>query len=353
MRACNDALQPPTPSRPSRLKRRVGTRAPSSTIASSLLPVSEDVLVPDAVEPPLKKFKSLFEESDPDKVAKMSLEEYSSQHVPSGGESITQYEPSVTFAPTTQTRSHSLKDGATPISLGAVPEEEEESTLHTGARMEEQSQARGTKRKSQAVDEEGDVEIKDGEPPRTRRRTGEETTDGAATNAPAKPLSKQVTRVDMAHSQVYVKPKPASKKAATQKAGEPDKDAAFLKAVASTKRGKKAEDTFDREFNNLRISKPDLEREREDEVWKVLEEFGDDGDVRGNFMVVEEISLFREPGSNAHLRRGEGRLEWQGRPDFKKFKRVRLRSIDGVSAPTNVLVFRKRSRIGVSRSSLS
>ena len=109
-----------------------------------------------------------------------------------------------------------------------------------------------------------------------------------------------------------------------EKAGEPDRDDAFLKAVATTKRGKKTEDSFDREFNNLRISKPDLERGREDEEWKVLEDFGDDGDMRGNFMVVVEMPLYRDPGagSREHLRRGEGRMEWQGRPDFKKFRRV-------------------------------
>ena len=202
--------------------------------------------------------------------------------------------------------------------LGAVAEEEEESTLPTRVSFEAQEH-RGTKRKSQRGDD--DVDMEEGERPRTKRRAGDE----AELRVPTKPLSKTVTRVDMAHSQVYVKPKPPSKKAQAQGTpqDEPDKDAAFLKAVASTKRGKKNEDTFDREFNNLRISKPDLEREREDEEWKVLEDFGDDGDVRGNFMVVVECKLFREAGaSREHMRRGEGRVEWIGRPDFKKFRKV-------------------------------
>ncbi|KAI0808103.1 hypothetical protein C8Q74DRAFT_1363528 [Fomes fomentarius] len=344
-RARSESVVPPTPARPSRLKRRVGTQAQSTT----LFPESEDMFMPDMEEPKHKKFKSLFDESDPDRVAKMAIEEYGSQHVQSGGggESLTQFEPSVAFASDTgetqgrsgtragrNARSGVTFGGAASGSLGAVAEEEEESTM-SGAVMTTQSQARGTKRKTQDEDVEMD---EDDVPPKSRRRTGEEaqaepeTETQAQTGAQAqKPMSKIVTRVDMAQSHVHVKSKPVSKKAQAQdaknkKTGEPDRDDAFLKAVASKKRGKKAEDTFDREFNNLRISKPDLEREREDEAFKVLEEFGDDGDVRGNFMVVVEVPLFREPGDKEkeHLRRGEGRLEWQGKPDFKKFKRKAL-----------------------------
>ncbi|TBU28793.1 hypothetical protein BD311DRAFT_865160 [Dichomitus squalens] len=338
---------PPTPARPSRLKRRVGvagaTQATASA-ASQLFPPSAagddaDVLVPDADvrEPPLKKYKALFEESDPDRVARMGVGEYASQHLGGsggGGESVTQYEPSVTFATqasgrggATMTRSDGTggRGAGAGSGLGVVMEEEEE-----GAVLASQTQ-RGTKRKTQ----DGGEDVEDEEHPRTRRRTGGEA--GAAQNqAPPSgqsvgqhqtqsvPMSKVVTRVDMAQSQVHVKPpKPSGgKKATQQQRGEPDRDDAFLKAVASTKRGKKHEDTFDKEFNNLRISKPDLERVREDEEWKVLEEFGDDGDLRGNFMVVCECPVFRESGTNReHLRRGEGRPEWVGRPDFKKFKK--------------------------------
>ncbi|KAI0357044.1 hypothetical protein OH77DRAFT_1476410 [Trametes cingulata] len=324
---------PPTPSRPGRLKRRVGTQAQS--ITSELFPASSDALVTEAEEPPHKKFKALFDESDPDKVAHMNLVEYASQHV-SGGESMTQYEPSM--PPRRGMGEESARSGGPSAGAGvpleALMEEEEESTLAST-----QTQGRGTKRKSQAVDAEGDVAMEDEAPPRTKRRTGAEASQMPPQAAPQSqiqsqskpPLSKVVTRVDMSQSQVHVKEKPVSKKAAgsTQSAeaaaGEPDKDAAFLKAVASTKRGKKkTEDTFDREFNNLRISKPDLEREKESEGWAVLEEFGDDGDLRGNFMVVLEMPVFRESENGLgreHLRRGEGRLEWQGRPDFKKFKK--------------------------------
>lgn len=278
-------------------------------------------------EPPLKKFRALFDESDPDRVARMDMSEYASQHVgfTPAGESLTQYEPSAMFAiQASGSGTGGGKSGANALLLPVM--EEEEGTVVS----ETQTQARGMKRKTQ----DEDVDMDDEEHPRSRRRTGESPAEQS--QAPplgqnqnqnqtqaTKPMSKVVTRVDMAQTQAHVKPpKPSSSKKGTQ-AG-PDKDDAFLKAVASTKRGKKSEDTFDREFNNLRISKPDLERAREDEEWKVLEEFGDDGDVRGNFMVVVDCPVFREAGTNTdHMRRGEGRVEWVGRPDFKKFKKVR------------------------------
>jgi len=97
--------------------------------------------------------------------------------------------------------------------------------------------------------------------------------------------------------------------------GNLDIDEAFLEAVASTRRRKEREDTYDREFNNLRISKPDLQQEKD---WAVLESFGNDKDLRGNFMVVKEVDVFKD----MVFRNGilDGRLE----PNFKKFKKVSL-----------------------------
>lgn len=103
---------------------------------------------------------------------------------------------------------------------------------------------------------------------------------------------------------------------------EPDKDEAFLKAVATKKRGKVMNDALDREFNNLRISRPELEQDDQRKEWAVLEDFGDDGDLRGNFMVIVEIDV--KEGGERTLRRSESRLDWEGRPDFKKFKKVRI-----------------------------
>ena len=55
--------------------------------------------------------------------------------------------------------------------------------------------------------------------------------------------------------------------------GEPDRDDDFLQALASKKKGKKAEDDFDREFNQLKISKASAaEANNETEVRQILTE---------------------------------------------------------------------------------
>ncbi|RPD58318.1 hypothetical protein L226DRAFT_536733 [Lentinus tigrinus ALCF2SS1-7] len=346
-----ESIVPPTPVKPSRLKRRVGTQAQSAG-SQVFPPSSEDVFVSEAQEPDYKRYKPLFDSYDPDKIAQMHPEEYGSQQVVpvSGVESVTQFEPSasasVTFAPdtegtgrtgmgtTSRTRT-TVRSGMSGAlgSLGPLMEEEEESTMGsgpgTGGVTQSQTQSRGTKRKTQE-DEDGDEEMGDDDAdvrPRTKRKTGDEGAQSSSETQrkpqPQKPVSQIVTRVDMAQSHVHVKPRPPTKKEKEKEKAGPDRDDAFLKAVATTKRGKKTEDSFDREFNNLRISKPDLERDGQEEQWKVLDDFGDDGDMRGNFMVVVEMPLYRNPGAETrdHLRRGEGRVEWQGRPDFKKFKR--------------------------------
>ncbi len=102
--------------------------------------------------------------------------------------------------------------------------------------------------------------------------------------------------------------------------GKPDTDDAFLKAIASTKRGKKNEDEFDREFNKLKISKPELNKENPEDEWKVLETFGDDDSVRGNFMMIVTMEVMGKHGGRTRLT--ETNPEWQGKPDFKKFKKV-------------------------------
>lgn len=110
--------------------------------------------------------------------------------------------------------------------------------------------------------------------------------------------------------------------------GKHDTDVAFLKALATKKTGGKkgGEDTFDREFNNLRISKPELEREtkseRQEDEWRMLADFGDDTNVRGNFMVVIPMDV-PERDTNIRRRRNDTRPEWEGKADFKKFRRVK------------------------------
>lgn len=100
-----------------------------------------------------------------------------------------------------------------------------------------------------------------------------------------------------------------------------DTDENYLKALASMKRGKKKEDQFDRDFNNLRIAKPSTDRAEDLDIelleWEALPK---DMDTRGNFMVCVDDVEVRQPGSSNT--RGQDRPEWVGRPDFKKFKQV-------------------------------
>lgn len=168
----------------------------------------------------------------------------------------------------------------------------------------------------QAVDDELNPSPSEaGEPPPAKKRAVDNlnAVERSAPGAAAAPTSN----------------KPPSKVLTTDKtkegavAGKPDTDAAFLKAIASTKRGKKTEDEFDREFNNLKISKPGLvdNPEPEDE-WAVLAEFGDDSGLRGNFMTIVEMDLYRKDDDATHQRTVNH--SWGGQPNFKKFKQARV-----------------------------
>jgi hypothetical protein len=136
--------------------------------------------------------------------------------------------------------------------------------------------------------------------------------------------------------------------AGTKRASKPsssnhklDTDENFLRAVNSTKRGKKLEDDFDREFNLLRIAKP----KKVDGVastttadaavghsevpvapWDAIDDFGDVG-IRGNFMIVVDMNIERggsaKPSQSARTD-CTTHPEWAGRLNFKKFKAVRI-----------------------------
>ena len=97
--------------------------------------------------------------------------------------------------------------------------------------------------------------------------------------------------------------------------GKPDVDAAFLKAIASARKGRKRETSYDPEFNDLRISKPDTGEEQADE-WALVERF-DDIAIKGNFMVVVEMDGFKKN----QVPRSSNQPE-NSKPNFKKFKKV-------------------------------
>ena len=145
-------------------------------------------------------------------------------------------------------------------------------------------------------------------------------------------------------------PSSAVKSSSTNKL---DTDENFLKAVNSMKRGKKHEDEFDREFNQLRITNPKAKKKQvkdqdqiaEDAVrtattgdaaatsrpWDTIDDFGDVG-LRGNFMVVVEMDILRSSARSTLTTRSQNdaNSEWVGRPNFKKFKTVRIASFPSV-----------------------
>ncbi|PSR88720.1 hypothetical protein PHLCEN_2v5071 [Hermanssonia centrifuga] len=295
--------------RPSRLKRRFGPGGaqtqqppPPSQLFSDL---QSSLARTDDQDDSLKKFKSLFEETDPDKIALAEQSQTQREGVSS----------------TTQ------EAGGGRMSV--VREEEEETPPVSQG---------GAKRKAR---EEGEEE-EDLRPPGKRRELEpppSESSRPTQTQATEKSAPESTTAISKTTTTETLKgaKKPAGGSGGRGAApGKPDTDTAFLKAVASTKRGKKHEDEFDREFNDLRISKPDLRSGRgaaADEArrqWEaLLQDFGDDRDVRGNFMVVEVLEVFRKEEAAGVGGRASGRglgvaserVDWDGRLDFKKFKR--------------------------------
>ncbi|KAH6902680.1 hypothetical protein BKA70DRAFT_1435032 [Coprinopsis sp. MPI-PUGE-AT-0042] len=266
--------------------------------------------------PPLKKFKALFEASDPSRLESGFLEDSAggggegegggtfgngSGSIP--GDSNTSDTQTQTQTGRTQRR---LASGGS-SGLDALREEEEEESMR---QTQGGTVVRGKKRGIEDVD--GDAEM--GDNTAKKQAVDENRVDGGE--------PRQISKKPVA---VNGKDESSKKKDKAKGAplGEPDKDAAFLKAVASTKKGKKHEDDFDREFNKLKISKPVVLKEVEVETapedqWKVLEDFGDDSGVRGNFMTICEMPVFRERGNRKER---EMNPEWQGMANFKKFKK--------------------------------
>jgi hypothetical protein len=108
------------------------------------------------------------------------------------------------------------------------------------------------------------------------------------------------------------------------------KDEAFLQAISKAK-GKKAIDQFDKEFNQLRLAKPGTKAGTnvvKANVWDathpdygIVSEFDDD--MTGNFITIVKRDLFRKD-------LGQKRVEVldDGKPNFKKFKKVRVEDGD-------------------------
>jgi hypothetical protein len=251
------------------------------------------------VEPPLKKFKALFEESDPNRLSQTG----------SGVLIGTGPQPSITQIQSLPPEETQMRQEFPVPSVLHTVEQDEESTMSSQAK----TQARGLKRRSDRLEGQAYENI-EGRP--TKRRILNDT----RRDAPAQQLN---------HSQ-QSSVAPASQKrletVSSPEFGPPDVDEKFMKAIASIRKGKRNEDTFDREFNDLRISKPDLQQDDREKEWSVLEDFGDERNIRGNFMVVVEMEVFKKDVDQAVARRGTGRANWEGKPDFKKFHKVRTPS---------------------------
>lgn len=300
------------------LKRKFGPSAAKSQVLPTQSSIFDSSLLKEEAEPPLKKYKSLFDETDPDKIAQSGMEEYKNMF--SQLPSVDEEESGLAG-----------HGAAKPTPLAALREEEEETTQ---SQMRAKPQA--LKRKSRD-DEDEDVEMEDAEdarqpkrraldkdkaPETTSDKSSDATTKKPASKSAQKPMSKAATKSQLAKSQA-AKSQDHTNKGTGAAPGQPDTDEAFLRAVASTKRGKKLEDEFDREFNNLKISKPDLEMEAEREEWALLEQFGDDSNMRGNFMVIIEMDVYKKEQTPLDPMRVTGtRMDWEGRPNFKKFKHV-------------------------------
>jgi hypothetical protein len=289
--------------RPTKLKRRLVSGVAAGTLDPGIFALGIDE--PNE-EPPLKKFKALFDASHPDRTGAGSFDDAALEEVQSA--TLGELTETQTQSQTQEGRSWPLRSGAT-ANLSVLREEEEETQSGMGSIIEK----RGTKRALEVVDDH--VEMDGVGPSVLKKRAiekvnaaekaGDKTTKPASVRAGSKPPS-------TAHASKPTKPGAAP--------GQPDKDAAFLKAIASTKRGKKTEDEFDRDFNKLKISKPDLVREEPEKEWAILEDFGDETNVRGNFMVVVEMEV---PINQSRQRQTLDDVpEWQGKPNFKKFKKV-------------------------------
>lgn len=257
--------------RSTRLKRR--TPAPAPSAEEPVIEVNER-----SEEPPLKKFKALFDASDPDKMT-VDLHNLQDAYDVAMRESVTQSDSRPLHSPI----------AIPPRILDVVAEEEEESG-HSPTGPTVPALPRPHRKSSL---------------PQEAQESHVDATQGAGTSggAPAKRT-----------------------KSGPAQSHQVDTDTAFLTALASRKGKKTAEDEFDREFNKLRLSKPDIHREEEEQAWEILGDFDTEArTLRGNFMVVIELEVFRR-NSDREATSGATRT-YDSRPNFKKFKKVRVAEI--------------------------
>ncbi|KAF8648879.1 hypothetical protein AX16_006154 [Volvariella volvacea WC 439] len=224
---------PPQVMRSSNLKRRVGVANNES-----------ETVQETSQEPPLKKLKPLYEETDPDR-----------QQLQSGS----------TVPIGTQTQDTDYRNNISSCQAGSLDRDKQISSLP--------AEGVSLKRKAVII----------------------ESADGNADLLEPKRRATRDIRLNESEGS--------------------SKDTLFLKATSSKKRGKKEEDNFDREFNDLKLVKPELQHSRPEDNWNVPANFEDDS-IRGNFMVIVDIEVLPRT-----QKRGSLDSTWDGRPNFKKFKK--------------------------------
>ncbi|KAG1734606.1 hypothetical protein EDB19DRAFT_1143333 [Suillus lakei] len=274
------APKPPSGSRP-RLPRRIGLPgmpgAPPPEIEIPVVTINVDDVVEE--EPPHKKFKALFEASDPNKMIVEGSQAFDAAYdnvVGTQNESVTQTVRSVAFAP--------------PKRLPVVAEEEESLS--------------GPSQRAKSVAFEVPPPVEDAGPSSQMPAT---QTRAKSKAPPSRQQSEQPRTIAK------------SKKVTNGGKHVVDKDEAFLTAVASKKRGKKSEDEFDRDFNKLRIAKPDLQRE--EQPWTDMGDF-DLPNIRGNFMVIVDLDVYKDSNNRREAVTNDTRNSaYKNLPNFKKFKK--------------------------------
>jgi hypothetical protein len=282
---------------------------------------SSHLLAPQSQFSQLDRYKALFDASNPDRV------------------------PSDETQPGTGTSTQGIRTST----LSAVPEDEQENQVPSGG-------LRGTKRSRGAANRnDDDVQMREGSADvadssadtlvgahRAKRRALDTNVVPASAPAPQPRSTQTQTQTQGTGTTGTTGTKHATKPPSSKNSvNKLDTDENFLKAVNSTKRGKKLEDNFDREFNLLRITKPKkvdgggtgtvgtgaLAGAPDVSVapWDAIDDFGDVG-IRGNFMVVVEMNIERGSAKPSQPADTNDTIlpEWIGRPNFKKFKKVRI-----------------------------
>ncbi|KAG9127348.1 hypothetical protein FRC07_014758 [Ceratobasidium sp. 392] len=211
-------------------------------------------------------------------------------------------------------------------------------------------------RKRKSSDRDGDSDVEMAEPTQSKRRAiGTEASAQASASGSGPEPDRSYTEPNLesnpsqpaAPSQLHPPGVAHTRTPGVRGAapGAPDKDTALLDALAkesqpepaattSKGKGNKAGAAIDKEFSNMRIAQENEEKEaaarRRAEEMRIWEECERDVDVRGNFMVIELVDLVRR---NRGAAARSINPAWEGKPDFKKFKKARTITLTGPRGP--------------------